>query len=98
MKSVGVAIASFNTCDLLAACLDSLQARSLLLHIVVVDNASADDSAALVRTRFPRITLIEAGRNLRFAVATDLAIGRVYFASSAILLSCTLPSQVSLKK
>lgn len=74
MKSVGVAIVSFNTRDLLAACLESLQACSLPLQIVVVDNASADGSAELVRRRFPQVTLIEAGRNLGFAAATNLAI------------------------
>lgn len=74
MKSVGVALVSFNTRDLLAACLESLQACLLPLHVVVVDNASADGSAALVRTRFPHVVLIEAGRNLGFAAATNLAI------------------------
>ncbi|GIV99358.1 glycosyltransferase family 2 protein [Roseiflexus sp.] len=74
MKSVGVALVSFNTRDLLAVCLESLQACLLPLHVVVVDNASADGSAALVRTRFPHVVLIEAGRNLGFAAATNLAI------------------------
>ncbi|MCS7288570.1 MAG: glycosyltransferase family 2 protein [Roseiflexus sp.] len=75
MRSIGVAIVSFNTRDLLAACLESLQKCSLLLHIVVVDNASADGSAELVRTCFPQVALIEAERNLGFAAATNLAIG-----------------------
>ncbi|MDW8215582.1 MAG: glycosyltransferase [Roseiflexaceae bacterium] len=65
---------SFNTRDLLTACLESLQACSLPLRIVVVDNASADGSATLVRKRFPQVTLIEAGRNLGFAAASNLAI------------------------
>jgi GT2 family glycosyltransferase len=84
MKSVGVAIVSFNTRDLLAVCLESLQACSLPLLIVVVDNASADGSAALVRTRFPQVTLIEAGRNLGFAAATNLAIGALRREHSAL--------------
>ncbi len=75
MKSIGVALVSFNTRDLLAACLESLQACSLPLRIVVVDNASADGSATLVRTRFPQVMLIEAGWNLGFAAATNRAIG-----------------------
>jgi GT2 family glycosyltransferase len=74
MKRVGVAIVSFNTRDLLAACLESLTTCSLPFHVVVVDNASRDGSAALVRRRFPWVTLIDAGRNLGFAAATNLAI------------------------
>jgi N-acetylglucosaminyl-diphospho-decaprenol L-rhamnosyltransferase len=77
MKRVGVAIVSFNTRDLLAACLESLTTCSLPFHVVVVDNASRDGSAALVRRRFPWVTLIDAGRNLGFAAATNLAIRTV---------------------
>ena len=77
MKRVGVAIVSFNTRDLLAGCLESLTTCSLPFHVVVVDNASRDGSAALVRCRFPWVTLIDAGRNLGFAAATNLAIRTV---------------------
>jgi hypothetical protein len=37
------------------------------LQVVVVDNASRDGSAEMVRRRFPGVTLIESGENLGFA-------------------------------
>ena len=49
MTSVGVAIVSYNTSELLYRCLRSLQAVRMPLHIAVVDNGSQDDSVAMVR-------------------------------------------------
>ncbi|MBU6334559.1 MAG: glycosyltransferase family 2 protein [Chloroflexi bacterium] len=72
--TVGVAIVSYNTCALLRDCLASLQRCTLALHTVVVDNASRDGSAAMVRGAFPAVTLIEPGANLGFAGATNLAL------------------------
>ncbi len=43
-------------------------------EIVVVDNASSDGSPAMVRERFPRVHLIEAGGNVGFARANNLGI------------------------
>jgi GT2 family glycosyltransferase len=41
--------------------------------VVLVDNGSEDDTPALVRKRFPRVRVIEAGRNLG-AVARNLGV------------------------
>lgn len=77
MKKVGVAIVSFNTRELLGACLESLALCAMPLRIAVVDNSSTDGSAELVRTRFPHVTLIESGRNLGFAAGTNRAVQAV---------------------
>jgi N-acetylglucosaminyl-diphospho-decaprenol L-rhamnosyltransferase len=54
---------------LLAACLRSLsEAR----EVIVVDNASSDGSAEMVRAEFPHVVLIEAGRNVGFGAACNL--------------------------
>ncbi|MEN9936206.1 MAG: hypothetical protein RLZZ387_2785 [Chloroflexota bacterium] len=74
MPTVGIAIVSFNTRELLHACLDSLRACALPLHTVVVDNASRDGSAAMVRSCFPEVALLEPGQNLGFAGGTNLAL------------------------
>jgi N-acetylglucosaminyl-diphospho-decaprenol L-rhamnosyltransferase len=41
------------------------------MEVVVVDNASADGSAALVRERFPAVTLLANPRNLGFGAACN---------------------------
>lgn len=48
--AIGVAIVSFNSGDVVLDCLESLIAsQGVRLHIVVVDNASTDDTVALIR-------------------------------------------------
>jgi hypothetical protein len=54
-----------------------------IAEIIVVDNASTDGSAAMVRERFPGVQLIENRENVGFAAANNQAIaqarGRVLF-------------------
>jgi GT2 family glycosyltransferase len=75
MPTIGVIIVSFNTRELLRACLESLRGSALPLRVVVVDGASADGSAALVRASFPEVCLIEPGRNVGFAAGNNIALG-----------------------
>ena len=42
--------------------------------VVLVDNASTDGSTSLVRARFPRVHLVEAGSNLGFAGGCNLGM------------------------
>jgi GT2 family glycosyltransferase len=74
--SVAVVIVSFNVRAHLEACLRSLDADDApgSRTIVVVDNASTDGSAAMVRETFPGVRLIQAGANLGFARANNLGI------------------------
>jgi GT2 family glycosyltransferase len=44
------------------------------LDLVLVDNASTDGTADLVRARFPRCRVIEAGENLGFGRACNLGV------------------------
>jgi GT2 family glycosyltransferase len=67
-----VVIVSWNARDDLLACLRSLQTVTLPLEVVVVDNASADGSAAAAGTAAPHARVIEAGDNLGFARACNL--------------------------
>ncbi|MGQ9657767.1 MAG: glycosyltransferase family 2 protein, partial [Fimbriimonadales bacterium] len=58
---VSVIIVSYNTRDLLRACIESLrcaQGDTETVEIIVVDNASSDGSAAMVAEKFPPVRLI----------------------------------------
>ncbi len=72
--AIAVVIVSFNTSALLCACLESLRACTLPLRIVVVDNASTDDSTALVRSRFPEVALHVQDHNAGFARANNIGL------------------------
>ena len=65
---VTVAVVSWNTRDLLRDCLAALREDSEqgLAEVWVLDNASSDGSADLVRTEFPWVRLIDSGENLGF--------------------------------
>jgi len=73
---LAVVIVSYNVRDDLSRTLESLEASppALTHEVVVVDNASSDESAAMVRECWPRVRLIEAGGNLGFARANNLGI------------------------
>ena len=70
---ITVAVVSWNTRELLAACLRSLapDVEAGRAAVWVVDNASSDGSAAMVRSEFPWVRLIESGENLGFGAAIN---------------------------
>ncbi|WP_245667618.1 glycosyltransferase [Actinomadura macra] len=62
---VAAVVVTFNRRDLLDEALTALGAQTRVPdRIIVVDNASADGTAALVRDRFPDIELLELPRNV----------------------------------
>src|SRR6266540_4391890 len=79
MPSLAIVIVSYNTRDLLRDCLRSIGpgAAACALDIWVVDNASRDGSAAMVRAEFPRVHVIDSPRNGGFAYANNLALSHI---------------------
>jgi GT2 family glycosyltransferase len=75
---IAVAVVSWNTRALLGECLESLEpdAASGLAEVWVVDNASSDGSAELVRQRFPWARLIASDANLGFGAGVNLVADR----------------------
>jgi GT2 family glycosyltransferase len=64
-----VVVVNYNTVAELPGCLAALRALEYpgAVQVVVVDNASADGSADLVRAQFPDVALIASETNLGFA-------------------------------
>lgn len=81
IADVGIVIVNWNTRDLLRGCLRSLAASepSVNWRAVVVDNASNDDSAAMVRTEFPEVTVLENAQNIGYAAANNLGLRQLGF-------------------
>ncbi len=67
---VSVLIASFGVRDLLARCLASVAEAH---EAIVVDNASPDESARMVREQFPAARLVEWNENRGFGTAINEA-------------------------
>ena len=72
-----VGIVAYRSRRLLRDCLASLHQHppARPMHVVVVDNDSRDGTVEMAR-EFPAVELIEAGRNLGFAAATNVALAR----------------------
>ncbi len=73
---LSIVIVSWNTKDLLEACLRSVYAFPLdrPFEVWVVDNFSKDDTVAMVRDQFPQVELIASEENLGFAGGNNRAI------------------------
>jgi GT2 family glycosyltransferase len=74
---VFIVIPTYDRCQDLLACLDSLaKVTGPDFEIIVVDNASQDDTWEKVRTLFPGVILLEAGSNLGATGASNLGFER----------------------
>jgi GT2 family glycosyltransferase len=72
---LSVLIVNWNTRDFLRACLFSLQSACVELEyeIIVVDNASRDNSADMVRREFPTVLLLANNANRGYAAGNNQA-------------------------
>jgi len=70
-----VVIPHWNGIEILEPCLQSLQAtRYDHLEVVVVDNASTDDSVAFIHKEFPEVKVIQNSKNLGFAGGCNVGL------------------------
>lgn len=73
---ISVIIVSFNTRELILACLRSVFAGRGAgeTEVIVVDNASNDGSRDAIRKEFPGVKIIENRRNLGFSAANNIGL------------------------
>jgi GT2 family glycosyltransferase len=74
--TLDIIIINYNTAADLAACLASLRNAppASLARVVVVDNASTDDSVARARLTWPTAEIIALDHNVGFAAANNVAL------------------------
>lgn len=75
---LSIIVVSYNTKEYLKQCLDSIYGAESVsaseYEIIVVDNASNDESAQMVKKNFPAVDLIVNEQNLGFAAASNQGI------------------------
>ncbi|MDZ4768503.1 MAG: glycosyltransferase family 2 protein [Chloroflexota bacterium] len=78
MTDISIVIVNYNTRAALRRTLDSIARESgdLRIETIVVDNASKDDSAPMVRESFPQVIVIEPGHNTWFSGGNNLGFAR----------------------
>lgn len=72
MTRTDVVVVSYQRRDLLLRCCETVHAHAPQANLIVVDNASADGSAAAIRASFPEVHVIESPENLGFGRAVNL--------------------------
>lgn len=77
MHDVAVVILNYNGADMLRRFLPGVIAFSGGAQVVVADNASTDDSVAVMRSEFPQVRLIVLDRNWGFADGYNRALEQV---------------------
>ncbi len=71
---LSVLLVGYNSARWLPECLRSLERLiSIPYEVILVDNASADDTLAMMRRDFPAVRLVESGVNLGFTGGNNLA-------------------------
>src|SRR4051794_7435038 len=80
LLDVSIVIVSWNTNDILHACLESLwqNVGTNSLEIIVVDNGSCDGTVDMVTRDFPRVRLLVNSRNIGFAAANNRGLSRAH--------------------
>jgi GT2 family glycosyltransferase len=73
---ISVVVVGWNASHYLELCLDSLAKAPprRCMEVLVVDNASSDDSVEMVETKFPWVKLIKSQENLGFSKGNNVAI------------------------
>lgn len=90
---VSIIIVNYNTRQILEACILSIyqHTHNISFEIIVVDNASTDDSVEIIHRKFPEVKLISSPINLGFGKANNLGVKQcqgeyLFFLNSDTLL------------
>src|ERR1700758_5518632 len=73
---LSVVVVSWNTRKLTLDCVESLEntRAALATEVIVVDNASADDTVEKLREQYPHVRVIQNRENLGFARANNIGM------------------------
>ena len=89
-RDVVTIVVTYNSATTIGRCLRCIEASSLRPRIVVVDNASSDETRALLGRDFPDVTVVPSAQNAGFAAACNLGM-----ASAAVERAGLLPVRQS---
>jgi len=87
--AVTVAVVTWNSADVLPGLIASLPAGAggVPYHLVVVDNASSDDTVEVARTLAPDATVLQTGRNAGYAAGVNAAVAATPDSPAVLVLN-----------
>lgn len=76
MVDVSIVIVNYNTCELTTQCISSIYNQNIKVEfeIILVDNASTDDTVLKVRTCYPNVVLVQNDVNYGFGKANNIGV------------------------
>jgi hypothetical protein len=100
LYEVSIIIVSYNAREYLKQCLDSVNRGldNLKAEIWVVDNASIDGSAEMIKENFPQVKLIANKENIGFARANNIALKKCAAPYILLLNNDTIITSGAIKK
>lgn len=73
--NIAICIVTLNCAHVIRACLDSIAAsEGVQTEIIIVDNASLDDTVSIIQNSYPHVELIRNLSNVGFSIATNQGI------------------------
>ncbi len=98
MTECAVVVVNYRSAELASGCLAALAAGRRPAEVVVVDNASGDGSAGLLRTRHPDVTVIERAANDGFAAGVNAGFAATRAPVVVLLNPDTVPGPDALER
>jgi GT2 family glycosyltransferase len=101
LNPVSVLIVNFNGRRHLESCLAALERQTLPRHrfeVIVVDNASKDDSREVIPARFPWVRFVALDRNVGFAEGNNIALRYAHGRVAVLLNNDTIPDSYWLEE
>ena len=92
-KSLSIITINYNGLKDASELMETLPLEDESIEVIVVDNASTQDEAAIIEQRYPQVTVIRSTKNLGFAGGNNLGIqashGKyLFFINNDTLLRC----------
>ena len=87
-SKVALVIVNYNGGPTVIKCLEAVSRQTLSPHrIIVVDNASDDNSPIRIKKEFPKVEIISNKLNLGFSAANNIAVKEAHDCSWVALLN-----------
>jgi GT2 family glycosyltransferase len=73
-EDIAVLILNYNGETFIEATVKSILDQTVVPHVVMIDNASADRSVEIIKARFPQVEVVQNDRNYDFGIAYNRAV------------------------
>ncbi len=74
MVKIFTIIATYNGAEWIEKCIESLLSSSIKTEVIIVDNASTDNTLDLIKKKFESVIILKQEENLRFGKANNVGL------------------------